>query len=132
MANGIGGGLAVTPHTSIGAVVLVLTAALAVVRDRDLTPRRPTWPELVPVALLGAAAAAFDELAYLAPFVAAAFLAARAVAGGSAARAALRTAAARRWVALTAGFAVVYVSARFSIARRSAVDYTCTESWMIS
>lgn len=111
VANGIGGGLAVTPHTSIGAVAVVLAAALAVARDRDLTVRTPTWPELAPLALLGAATAAFDELAYLAPFVAAAFVAARALAGGLAARTALRTAAARRWIALTAGFAVVYLPA---------------------
>ncbi|MDE0496966.1 MAG: hypothetical protein OXH86_06410 [Acidimicrobiaceae bacterium] len=132
VANGIGGGLAVTPHTSIGAVAVVLAAALAVARDRDLTVRTPTWPELAPVALLGAAAAAFDELAYLAPFVAAAFVAARVLAGGLAARTALCTAAARRWIALTAGFAVVYLPARFAIALRCSVDYSCTDGWILS
>ncbi|MDE0497634.1 MAG: hypothetical protein OXH86_09790 [Acidimicrobiaceae bacterium] len=49
--------LSLAPHAVLGAVRLalvavtaVLAAALAVARDRDLTVRKPTWPELASMA----------------------------------------------------------------------------------
>ncbi|WP_423916532.1 hypothetical protein [Candidatus Poriferisodalis sp.] len=132
VANGTTGGLVQTPHTSIGAVALVLGAALAVARYRDMAVRNVAWREYIFMAALGAAAVAFDELAYLTPFVAAAFIAARALAAGLPARAALRTAASRRWVALTAGFAVVFIPARFAVARSCAATYDCSDGWLLS
>ena len=132
VANGLGGGLAQVPHTSIGAVAVVLAVALATSRDRDMAPRPVAWHEYASMAAMGAAAAAFDELAYLAPFVAAAFLAARSVAAGLPARRALRIAAVRRWVALWAGFAVVFVPARFAIAQRCVADYACSDGWILN
>ena len=132
VANGLGGGLAQVPHTSIGAVAVVLAVALATSRDRDMAPRPVAWHEYASMAAMGAAAAAFDELAYLAPFVAAAFLAARSVASGLPARRALPIAAVRRWVALWAGFAVVFVPARFAIAQRCVADYACSDGWILN
>lgn len=132
VANGLGGGLVQAPHRSIGAVAVVLAAALATCRDRDMATRQVAWHEYASMAALGAAAAAFDELAYLAPFVVAAFLAARSVAAATPAGRALRIAAARRWVALCVGFAVVVVPARYAVARRCSVDYTCSDGWMLS
>ena len=83
------------------------------------------------MAMLGAAAAAFDELAYLAPFVAAAFWAARSVAAGLPARTALGIAAIRRWAALTAGFAAIFIPARFAVAQSCAADYVCNDGWIL-
>ena len=131
VANGLGGGLVQAPHRSVGAVAVVLATALATGRDRDMTARRVAWHEYVSMAALGAAAAAFDELAYLAPFVAAAFLAARTVASGVQPRAALRLAAVRRWVALWAGFAAVFVPARIAVAQRCAAGYSCDDGWIL-
>ena len=132
VANGLGGGLAQAPHTSMGAVAAVLAVALAVARDRDMASRRVAWHEYASMAALGAATAAFDELAYLAPFVAAALWAARSVAAGLSARTALSIAAVRRWAALSVGFAVVFVPARFAIAQSCAGDYVCNDGWILS
>ncbi|WP_423916467.1 hypothetical protein [Candidatus Poriferisodalis sp.] len=132
VANGLGGGLAQVPHTSIGAVAVVLAVALATSRDRDMAVRPVAWHEYASMAAMGAAAAAFDELAYLAPFVAAALLAARSVASGLPPRRALRIAAVRRWAALTAGFAVVFIPARFAIAQSCAADYACNDGWILN
>ena len=132
VANGLGGGLVQAPLRSVGAVAVVLATALATSRDRDMTARRVAWHEYVAMAAFGAAAAAFDELALLAPFVAAAFLAARSLASGVQPRAALRLAAVRRWVALWAGFAAVFVPARFAVAQRCAAEYSCDDGWILS
>ena len=131
VANGLGGGLAAAPHRSIGAVAVVLAAALASSRDRDMAARPVAWHEYVSMAALGAAAAAFDELACLAPLVAAAFLAARSVASGLPPREALRIAAVRRWLALWAGFAAVFIPVRAAVAQRCTVDDVCGDGWVL-
>ena len=132
VANGANSSLASTPHTSIGAVAVVLAAALFVSRDRDLTIRKLRLPEYVVLGLIGASVAALDELAYLTPFVAAAFLAARAIAAGVPVRITIRTAAARRQLALTAGFAAVYVPARIAVGQGCAASSSCADEWILS
>lgn len=112
------------PHTIVGTVVLILAMALLVARDRDMEPRRPAWRELAAMAALGAAAAVFYDLVYLAPVLASVFIAARAVAARMPLRAVLRTAAFKRWAAACAGFLAIFVPARIEIARRCA-DQPC-------
>ena len=112
------------PHTIIGAVVLILAMALLVARDRDMMPRRLARRELAAMAVLGAAAAIFYDLVYLAPPLAAVFIAARAIAARMPLRAVLATAAFKRWTAACAGFLAIFVPARIEIARRCA-DQPC-------
>lgn len=118
VAGGTGATLWSFPHVRIGAVALILGAALTTARDHDLQRRRVRWHEYLVMAAWGAAAAAFSDLAYAAPAVALGFIAARAVAGRLGAAATLASAAMRRWVGLAVGFAVVFVPARVAIARR--------------
>ncbi len=120
VANGIIGGLAQFPHTFIGSVLLILAAALATARDRDLERRPLRKREYASMAAFGALLVLFYDVAYLAPIVAAGFVAARMVAGRLRLRAALATAAVRRWAALSAGFAAVFIPVRIDIARRCA------------
>ena len=120
VANGIIGGLAQFPHTFIGSVVLILVAALATARDRDLEPRPLRKRECASMAAFGALLVLYYDVAYLAPIVAAGFLAARVVVAQLPLRAALATAAVRRWAALSAGFAAVFIPVRIDIARRCA------------
>ena len=118
IANGRGGPLVYYPVVLGGAAILVLAACAAVARDTDMSPRRVRLRELVAMALLGAAAAMYHELVYVAPPLAAAYIAARALADGLSWRAAVRVAALARWAALSAGFLVVLVPARLEIAAR--------------
>ena len=120
VANGIIGGLAQFPHTFIGSVVLILAAAVATARDRDLERRPLHKREYVSMAAFGALLVLFYDVAYLAPIVAAGFLVARAVVAQLPLRAALATAAVRRWAALSVGFAAVFIPVRIDIARRCA------------
>ena len=120
VANGIIGGLAQFPHTFIGSVVLILAAALATARDRDLEPRPLRTREYISMAAFGALLVMFYDVAYLAPAVAAGFLVARAAVARMPLRAVLATAAVRRWAALGAGFAAVFIPVRIDIARRCA------------
>ncbi|WP_423916533.1 hypothetical protein [Candidatus Poriferisodalis sp.] len=128
VANGIIGGLAQFPHTFIGAVVLILAATLAIIRDRDLHPRPMRKREYASMALFGAVLVMFYDVAYLAPLVAGAFLIARVAVARVALRAALATAAVRRWAAFSAGFAAVFIPVRIDIARRCARDACYTAS----
>lgn len=130
VANGTAGSLATAPQTALGAVAVILAASLATARDRDMAARPVAWHEYLALAALGAAAAAFDELAYLAPFVAASYWAARSAAAGLPARTALRTAAGHRWLALTVGFAAVFVPARVLIEQRCAETSACGDVWL--
>ena len=120
VANGIIGGLAQFPHTFIGSVVLILAAAVATARDRDLERRPLHKREYASMAAFGALLVLFYDIAYLAPIVAAGFLVARAVVAQLPLRAALATAAVRRWAALSVGFAAVFIPVRIDIARRCA------------
>ncbi|WP_420622393.1 hypothetical protein [Candidatus Poriferisodalis sp.] len=120
VANGIIGGLAQFPHTFIGSVVLILVAALATARDRDLEPRPLRKREYASMAAFGALLVLYYDVAYLAPIVAAGFLGARVAVARLPLRAALATAAMRRWAALSAGFAAVFIPVRIDIARRCA------------
>ena len=120
VANGIIGGLAQFPHTFIGSVLLILAAALATARDRDVERRPLRKHEYASMAAFGAVLVLFYDVAYLAPIVAAGFVAARMVAARLRFRAALATAAVRRWAALSAGFASVFIPVRLDIARRCA------------
>lgn len=118
IANGRGGPLVYYPVVLGGAAIVVLAACAAVARDTDMSPRRVRLRELVAMALLGAAAAMYHDLVYVAPPLAAAYIAARALADGLSWRAAVRVAALARWAALSAGFLVVLVPARLEIAAR--------------
>jgi hypothetical protein len=118
IANGRGGPLVYYPVVLGGAAILVLAACAAVARDTDMSPRRVRLRELVAMGLLGAAAAMYHELVYVAPPLAAAYIAARALADGLSWRTAVRVAALARWAALSAGFLVVLVPARLEIAAR--------------
>ena len=116
IANGTSGALAQLPHTLIGSAVLIVWIAVATSRDRDLRARPLRWHEYAAMVSVGALAAMFYDLAYLAPLIAAVFLAARCFASRMTLRAALATAATRRWVAQAAGFAAVFVPIRIAIA----------------
>lgn len=118
IANGRGGPLVYYPVVLGGAAIVVLAACAAVARDTDMSPRRVRLRELVAMALLGAVAAMYHDLVYVAPPLAAAYIAARALADGLSWRAAVRVAALARWAALSAGFLVVLVPARLEIAAR--------------
>ncbi len=118
VANGRGGPLVYFPVVLGGATILVLAICTAVARDRDMSPRRVRLGELLAMALLGAAAAMYHDLVYVAPPLAAAYIAARALADGLPWRTAVRVAALARWTALSAGFLVVLVPARLEIAER--------------
>lgn len=120
VANGTRGPLAYFPHTFLGCAALILAAALATARDRDMHARPVGRHEHVGLALLGAVMALFYDVAYLGPLIAGGFVAARWVAAGLPARALVRTAAARRCAALCVGFGAVFVPVRIEIARRCA------------
>ncbi|WP_419841071.1 hypothetical protein [Candidatus Poriferisodalis sp.] len=107
----------------LGSVVLTLTTALWVARDRDMTQRRFAWHEPAAMILLGAALAGTHDLAYVAPPFAAAFVLVRAGVGGLGSRL-LRLACTWRWLSLSAGFLAVFVPVRIEIARRCATA-TC-------
>ena len=118
VANGRGGPLVYFPAVLGGTTILVLAICLATARDRDLSKRPLRVQELLAMALLGAAAAMYHDLAYVAPPLAAAYIAARALAAGLSWRNAIRSAALVRWTALSAGFLVVLVPVRLEIAAR--------------
>jgi hypothetical protein len=118
VANGRGGPLVYYPAVLGGATILVLAICAAVARDRDMSPRRVRAPEVLAMALLGAAAAMYHDLVYVAPPLAAAYIAARSLASGLSWRTAVRVAALVRWAAMSAGFLVVWVPARLEIAAR--------------
>ena len=118
VANGSLAGLFAFPQTAAGSAMLVLGIALMTARDRDMRERSVRWHECVVMALLGAVAASFYDLAYVAPAAAAAFVAAGAIAAGHGLREIARTAALRRLAAVCGGFAVVFVPTRIEIARR--------------
>ena len=118
VANGRSGPLVYLPTLFIGSAVLVLAICLAVARDRDMSKRPLRAVELLLMAALGAAAAMFHDLAYIAPPLAAVFLGARALAIGLSLRSAAATAAFARWAALSAGFLAVFVPVRLDIAGR--------------
>lgn len=118
VANGRGGPLVYFPAVLGGATVLVLAICLATARDRDMSKRPLRVRELLVMGLLGAAAAMYHDLAYVAPPLAAVYIAARALAAGLPWRNAVRSAALARWTALSAGFLVVLVPARLEIAAR--------------
>ena len=118
VANSSESPLVMFPFTFTGSVVLVLLVALCVARDQDMAPRRLTWREPVAMALLGAVAATFYDLAYVAPVLAAAYIAARAAAARMPLSAVMRTAAARRWAWTSVGFLAVFVPARIEVAAR--------------
>lgn len=106
------------PFLVVGSTVLILAAALAVARDKDMQARRLSWHEPLSMALLGAVAASTYDLLYLAPAVAAAFLVARHATSRRPARDLLHSAALRRWVWLSVGFGAVFVPVRIEIADR--------------
>lgn len=118
VVNGRSGPLVHFSFVFITAVALIFLTALAVARDKDMHRRTPTVPELAGMGLLGAAAAAYYDLAYVAPPLAAAYIAARAVAGRIRPKDMLETAAVRRWAALAVGFLAVFVPTRVMIAAR--------------
>ena len=120
VANGTRGPLAYFPHTFLGCAALILAAALATARDRDLRSRPVGRREYLSMALLGAVMAVFYDVAYLGPPIAGGFVAARWAAAGLSARALVQTAAVRRWAALCVGFGAVFVPVRTEIARRCA------------
>ena len=107
--------LSAFPVVLLGSPLLILAVALAVARDADMQPRSLAWHELVTMVLLGAAAATFYEIVYMAPVLAAAFIVVRSCAAGQTARDLLSTAAVRRWLVLCAGFLAVFVPVRIVI-----------------
>jgi len=108
------------PHTIIGAVVLILVVALVVARDRDMRRRRLARHEWAAMAALGAVAALYYDLVYVAPILAAVFIVARGVAIGMPLKELRSTAAVKRWSAASAGFLAAFVPARIEILRRCA------------
>lgn len=108
------------PHTIIGAVVLILVMALVMARDRDMLRRRLERREWAAMAALGAVAALYYDLVYLAPILAAVFIAARGVAMGMPFKELRSTAAVKRWSVASAGFLAAFVPARIEITRRCA------------
>lgn len=118
VASDADGPMVIYPVTAIGTSVLVLAIALIVARDSAMTSRPVSWREALSMFLLGAAAAATYDLAYMAAPLAAALVAARSAAAGMTARQAGRTAAARRFMFLAIGFLVTFVPVRIVIARR--------------
>ncbi len=116
VASGSSGALAQFPHTFIGSVALLFAVTLAISRDRDMQRRPLRRREYAAMAASGIVAAAFYELAYLTPLIAALFLIARALASRMTPQAILATAAARRLMAHAVGFALVFVPVRVGIA----------------
>lgn len=110
------GALGAFPHMFAGSVALMLAIALTMCRDRDLERRALRVREHFCMALGGVVAAAFYDLMYLTPVLAAVFVASRAVAAAMPFRALLGTAAARRWLVHTVAFVVVFVPTRAVIA----------------
>lgn len=116
ITNRGGGALGAFPHMFAGSVALMLAIALMICRDRDLERRTLRVREHLLMAMSGVVAAAFYDLMYLTPVLAAAFVAGRAVAAAMPFRALLGTAAARRWLVHTAAFVVVFVPTRAVVA----------------
>lgn len=116
ITNRGGGALGAFPHMFAGSVALMLAIALTMCRDRDLERRALRVREHILMALGGVAAAAFYDLMYLTPVLAAVFVASRAVAAAMPFRDLLGTAAARRWLVHTVAFVVVFVPTRAVIA----------------
>ncbi len=116
ITNRGGGALGAFPHMFAGSVALMLVIALMICRDRDLERRALRGHERFLMALGGVVAAAFYDLMYLTPVLAAVFVVSRAVAAAMPFRALLGTAAARRWLIHTVAFAVVFVPTRAVIA----------------
>lgn len=116
ITNRGGGALGAFPHMFAGSVALMLAIALTMCRDRDLERRALRVREHFLMALGGVVAAAFYDLMYLTPVLAAVFVASRAVAAAMPFRALLGTAAARRWLVHTVAFVVVFVPTRAVIA----------------
>lgn len=118
VANGRGGPLVYFPGVFVVAAAAVLAVCLAVARQGDMLRRRLRASELLVMVLLGASAAMFHDLAYVAPPLAAAFVVARASAIGLPWKNVIRSAASGRWAALTTGFLLVFVPVRLVIAAR--------------
>ena len=118
VANGRSGPLVHFSFVFITAVGFIFLVALLVARDIDMQPRSLTWYELVGMALLGAVAASYYDLVYIAVPLAATFIVARAAASCMSVRSLLRSAAVRRWSALSVGFLAVFVPTRIEIATR--------------
>lgn len=116
ITNRGGGALGAFPHMFAGSVALMLVIALMICRDSDLEPRALQIREYLLMASSGVVAAAFYDLMYLTPVLAAVFVASRAVAAAMPFRALLGTAAARRWLVHTVAFIVVFVPTRAVIA----------------
>ena len=118
VANGRGGPLVYFPGVFVATTAAVLVVCLAVAREGDMCRRRLRASELLIMVLLGASAAMLNELAYVAPPLAAAFIVARASATGLSWKNVMRSAASGRWAALTTGFLLVFVPVRLVIAAR--------------
>ncbi|MCY4664849.1 MAG: hypothetical protein OXC00_09295 [Acidimicrobiaceae bacterium] len=118
VANGRGGPLVYFPGVFVVTTAAVLAVCLAVARETDMCRRRLRATELPAMVLLGASAAMFHDLAYVAPPLAAVFIVARASATGLPWRSVVRSAASGRWAALTTGFLLVFVPVRLVIAAR--------------
>lgn len=118
VANGRSGPLVHFSFVFIGAVSFIFLVALLSARDVDLQPRKLTWYEVAGMALLGAMAAMYYDLVYIAPPLAAAFIVARAVAARISLKHLIGWAAVRRWCALSIGFLLVFIPTRIEIATR--------------
>ena len=120
VANGRSGPLVYFSVVFVGAAALSLAVCLAVTRDDDMRSRRMRARDVLPLALLGAVAAMYHDLVYVAPPLAAAFMVARATAAGLPLRRIVHTAAFGRWLSLSVGFLAIFVPARLEIAGRCA------------
>ncbi len=110
------GGFGALPQMFAGSVALMLVITLTVCRDKDFESRSLRFHEYLLMAFGGVVAAAFYDLMYLTPVLAAVFLMSRAIAAGISFRALLSTAAVRRWLVFATAFALVFIPTRVIIA----------------
>ena len=120
VANGRSGPLVYFSVVFVGAAALSLAVCLAVTRDNDMRSRKMRARDVLPLALLGAVAAMYHDLVYVAPPLAAVFMVARSTAAGLPLKSIVRTAAFGRWISLSVGFLAIFVPVRLEIAGRCA------------